>query len=686
MSGTTLTTIIIVLSEIVLALLALAAFLYLRSRKQKSTKTNNDVSTDVSTAITAQEETKEPSLLSYIEAEISRTSARLEGSDSSQDPAEQERLTARLNLLSAEKQVLDELTENDETADYWAIINKYYKHDVETDTDTENGTDKRDAIYLTRIKNLEKFKLMFIDSQDKLKESFDTINDLKHALGNLASKDEAAQLEEMVDKLSIDNISSNKKLNDANQQLQSVLKEMEDIRSADDIPEQPETSITESTTLSPLDYIETEIHRTSSRLQEMDASQDISEQESLTARLNLLGAEKELLEALPDDSESVDYWNTIKRCYKNEDSDNNEQDSTDKRDAIYLARIQNLENFKSMFIDSQDQLKDSFDTIDNLKNALGNLASTEEAAQLGDMVDKLSIDNINLNKQLLDAQQQLQTMLEEIQGLHDKQDTAEITAQAAIADLADNQLSEEMVDELSVENMKLSKQLGEANDKIQAMLVGESQQTENNMEATASGADIDHMSGQIELLKEENEFLTTQIEYLLQQETESSDLMKAQMERMETALSEKETEAANDEQSTTTQNQESPEPDSKLLVLEEENEFLTTQIEYLLQQEVENTRQMKERIEQLETTLQEKETEHNELMQSDKAHDENTAELDTKLHAIEEENEFLCSQIQHLLQQELDSSDKMKTQMEQLETALKEKQVECETLKETASD
>ena len=194
------------------------------------------------------------------------------------------------------------------------------------------------------------------------------------------------------------------------------------------------------------------------------------------------------------------------------------------------------------------------------------------------------------------------------------------------------------------------------------------------------------MAEQIELLKEENEFLTTQIEYLLQQETESSDLMKAQMERMENALSEKEAEPTTSEQSITTHSEENAEPDAKLQILEEENEFLTTQIEYLLQQEVENTRQMKERIEQLESTLQEKETEHSKLLQSDKQHDTNTSELDTKLHAIKEENEFLCSQIQHLLQQELDSSNKMKTQMEQLEAALKEKQMECEALKDAAAD
>jgi hypothetical protein len=679
MSGTTLTTIIIVLSEIVVVLLAMGGFLYLRSRKQKSTHANLTSPAIIPQAAT--NEKNEPSPLAYIEAEISRTSSRLEDSDAAHDPVEQSRLKARLNLLRAERQVLDDLTDKNENTDYWAIIRRCYENEDENKDEVENtiaedSIDKRDAIYLARIKNLENFKAMFLDSEERLKDSFDTINELKNALTNLSQTEETAQLEAMVDKLSIDNINSNKQLNDANQQLQSVLEELNVLRDADNMPAPAEMAESETQEPSTLDYIETEIHRTATQLQEIDNAAGPSAQASLDTRLKLLHAEKQLLESLPGDGAESDYWLAIDKCYSNDADVNNAQDRADARDAIYLARIKNLENFKSMFSDSQDQLKDSFNTINNLKNALGNISSAEEAAQLDDMLDKLSIDNINLNKQLHDAHQQLHSMLDELDALREKLEST---------DLSLEQLNTEMIDDLSEQNMNLAKQLNDATQQIETLQESTSRLMQEASETQANSPDTDAMNQQIETLKEENEFLTTQIEHLLQQEAESSDLMKAQMQRLETALKEKEAEAAVQATATSVDG-DGVDQSAKLLIIEEENRFLATQIEYLLQQEVENTRQMKEQIEQLKTTLKEKETECEALAQTGTARDGKDGELTSKLQSVEEENQFLCDQIQHLLQQELESSKCMKTQMEQLETALKEKQTECDKLRDTVSD
>ncbi len=655
MSGTMLTTIIIVLSEILLVLLILGIYLYRRSSKRKAIEARKKPAQ----AEVAEKTAAGPSALDYLEEEIRRTSARLEEIEGSEEAATQTSLTTRLNLLGAERQLLEALSADDENTDYWGSVNRCYESDEEGEY-KEDYTDKKNAIYLARIKNLENFKTMFMNSQEQLKDSFDTINKLKEALGNLSS-DEAAQLEEMVDKLSIDNINSNKQLNEANQQLQSVMEELEGLRSADSEPAQTE-EVAATDQSSPLDYIETEIQRTSTRLDEIDGAQDPQAQASLTARLNLLGAEKQLLESLPTTNDDKDLWPIINKYYSTGTDATDvtvAEQVTDSRDAVYLARIKNLENFKSMFIDSQDQLQTSFETISNLKDAIGNMSSSDEAAQLEDMVDKLSVDNFNLNKQLNGATLQLQNMVGEMDTLRTKLNETDPSLE---------QLSTDMIEEMSVENMELTKQLNDARQQLQTMLGAKPQ-----------AGDTGTLEQQIQTLKEENEFLTSQVENLLAQEAENSELLKAQMLQPGVAAKENETGASTGEST-------APEIDeltTKLQTLQKENESLQSRITQLSKQDVEGSNQLREQIDSLKTALMEKEKELEVLSQSSTAPGNDDQELSNKMQTIEEENKFLCEQIQLLLQQELESSNLMKAQMENLKSALEEKEQECNTLKET---
>ncbi len=638
MSGTALTTIIIVLAEILLVVLALGAFLLLRAKKKRKLQPP-PAQADKKPAQEKQQ--NEPSLLAYIENEIALTTARLEQANTAEDATQQASLGARLKLLEAEKQVITSRPSGEADAGYWKLINQYYETQV---TETSGGDrGKRDAIYRTRIKNLESFKAMFIDSQDKLKNSFDTINDLKNALGNLSSSDEATQLEDMVDTLSIDNINLNKQLNDAQQQLTKLLQELTEQREKTD------------------------------------------------------AVEEEASQAAAD---------------------------ADKRDNFNRERINNLENFRTMFIDSQEKLKNSFDTISDLKNALGNLPETTEASQLEDMVDKLSVDNINLNKQLNEANQKLVVLMEELDEQRSQSNTSD--------DSQDTHTNEDEIKALRADNDDLNKQLVDANQRLQTML---SDREQDDSENVTVDSELDGMNEEMGLLKEENEFLTTQIEHLLKQEAENSDVMKAQMERLEAALKEREEEAIAREQSdpqtqendseitekvhsleeeneflcsqiehllkqevakteemkarlaeleqslSEAQGDTGTEQDEKIHAVVEENEFLCAQIEHLLKQEVEKTAEMEAKLEQLEDALKEKENESNTVPASKDAAD-GDEKITEKLQAIEEENEFLCSQIQHLLQQELESGELIKSQVQQLETALAEKQAECEALQE----
>ena len=78
---------------------------------------------------------------------------------------------------------------------------------------------------------------------------------------------------------------------------------------------------------------------------------------------------------------------------------------------------------------------------------------------------------------------------------------------------------------------------------------------------------------------------------------------------------------------------------------------------------------MQEQMAALKTSLLEKEAEYTALKNENTTGqtDEQIKDLNNKLHSIEEENEFLMSQIQHLLAQEVEHSKKMMKQVESLE-------------------
>ncbi len=275
-------------------------------------------------------------------------------------------------------------------------------------------------------------------------------------------------------------------------------------------------------------YIEDQITNTTQQLEAIDETDDVNKKTALASRLGLLTTEKQLLDTIGLDSGQKDYWDTVAKYYLGEVASlDNEDDNSDKNAAL-LSRLKQLEIFKELFFNAQNKLKDSFDVINNMKNTISNMPSNEENSQIEEMVDKLSIDNISLHKQLDKANQQLKTILD---------------------------------------------------DAIQSV--------DGSSEIISSDTDksADIQSDEVNELKDENDFLASQIQSLLQQELAQT---KALHERI------KELEATQNENSAAAE---------KYNDLKEENEFLSTQIQFLLQQELETSKIHQERIRELETQL-----------------------------------------------------------------------------------
>lgn len=327
-------------------------------------------------------------------------------------------------------------------------------------------------------------------------------------------------------------------------------------------------------------YIEDQITRTTQKLEDIASTDDHSQKSALASRLGLLKTEKQVLDTVNMDTEHQSFWKVIEQYYQEEAVSIVDGNNNNDTDAALITRLKKLEIFKDLFFNAQNKLKDSFDIINGLKHTISGMHTDEENLQIEDMVDKLSIDNISLHKQLDKANQHLKSILDD-----------------AMQSVSDNG------------NIPIN--------------------TDSNP---------DNADEEINELRDENEFLVSQIQSLLQQELAHTKSLQDRIDELET--SQHESESARE----------------KFNDLQEENEFLTTQIQFLLQQEIQQTKNLQDRIAELEASQNENES------------------ASKQFNDLKEENEFLSTQIEFLLHQELESSNVNHDRIVELEAKLKKEQ------------
>lgn len=217
-----LLTTVIILTEVIIVLGALAIFLFLRMRHYKKRHTparQTNQSVTVKSAANRKEDIR-----AYLQTQTSLTKDKIESLDENINPQQQLALASRLSLLSLETEILNSTLDKDSSENDWEIIYKQYGNDDEARDGEESYEDKLAALN-TRIKKLEIFKDLFTNAQNKLKQSFNVINDLKTSISELPGAEEHVQIEEMVDQLSVENINLHKQLDEANRQLKNIFEE-----------------------------------------------------------------------------------------------------------------------------------------------------------------------------------------------------------------------------------------------------------------------------------------------------------------------------------------------------------------------------------------------------------------------------------------------------------------------------
>jgi len=211
-----LLTTVLILSEVIIVLGALAVFLFLRLRRHGNRQEPGKT--------TKQEVNPNDSIRNYFQTQSDLTKNKIESIDDDTNPQEQLALASRLSLLSHETELLNHSLNTSSSDHDWEVIYKQYAGAEESPDDEDNYEEKLTTLN-TRIKKLEIFRSLFTNSQDRLKKSFNIINELKTSVNDLPGEQKHEQIEDMVDHLSIENINLHKQFDVANQQLKDIFEE-----------------------------------------------------------------------------------------------------------------------------------------------------------------------------------------------------------------------------------------------------------------------------------------------------------------------------------------------------------------------------------------------------------------------------------------------------------------------------
>ena len=220
----------------------------------------------------------------------------------------------------------------------------------------------------------------------------------------------------------------------------------------------------------PLSYIEKSKLDIEARLNILTSSENSDQLSALRKRFDFLESEKSIIESHINTNDPEPYWEYVQNQYLNNQSAEFNNDNSNIKEKVYLSRIESLENFKNMFFHAQENIKEMFETIKQLRNKIQDTTELDTTELEG------KIKNLEDNKQQLEEH--------------------------------------------------LSKITQELDENIKALQLFKQN---NNTE-------------ELENLKEENEFLVNQIQHLLQQEVQNSKNMKEKMQSLENTINEKELE------------------------------------------------------------------------------------------------------------------------------------------------
>jgi len=213
-SDTFLTTYSILISEFLIILIAVVVFLIYKLRSQRvALREKRKV---VSTI--------QDNLLPYLHSLITSTESRLKESPDINDP-QRNALQQRLKFLFSQHELLSKQGNGFNKDAYWKLVENEY---IARGTIEENPemSSTKEHVYISRIENLEGFKKLFFETEEKLVESFKTIEEL-HALTSQQPIADLDTLKEKVHKLETEKntlketlIKTSEKLKESESQIQ----------------------------------------------------------------------------------------------------------------------------------------------------------------------------------------------------------------------------------------------------------------------------------------------------------------------------------------------------------------------------------------------------------------------------------------------------------------------------------
>lgn len=556
MSATTLATISIVLLEIMVVILVIFFVFYRRYRHLKQQSGSQAAPAEIVVPETKPDH--DAILTDYLKSSLQSTSDRRDNKQYSKNDKDGQILKRRVSILNAELNVRSiERTDNtaqaywDEIVEIYSPLNEEIKELIEQSGNqykTEIKMLKSEISELTLAScsevtvegqpqlqqltdKLQLYKDMVNSTNDKLAASAKTIDELNGMLEKNSSGDDTSEMQAMINKLKEDNATLKEQLKDVftnNDDLmvgtQDAARKLEDeeIQMYMGLIKQANEKLKKST--------ET-IDGFKSLLENSDSFDELKQMQDMVDKLN------------GDNSDLSMQMNSLRTMHESE---------------IQGGGV-DISIYKDMVLKVEDKLKESYQTIEDLK-ALASNSNAEELVQMESMVQMLSQDNDDLRSQLgdvhsdtnekldglrKDSEQQQNKLNDELsmyKGLvnqaNDKLKESNATIESLREKITNSESSveisemESMLDKLVAENSELEEQLKKVSEQLQVTLdsINLLDNQDNDNEKT------------IKILKDEKWFLEEQVRHLTEQEKAKHSQLTEKIDELEKLVSQKDSE------------------------------------------------------------------------------------------------------------------------------------------------
>jgi len=249
-----------------------------------------------------------------------------------------------------------------------------------------------------REEELVMYKDLVAQANDKLKDSNDTIEGFKTIINNNSPSDELAQMEGMVSRLSEDNLV-----------LQGQLDSLNDVQSSPDSGPNDE-----------LELYKALVTQANEKLNEShEKIEELKQMASANPAIEEIGQMEGMIEALSQDNAGL--RSQIDTIQVSAEEKVSAIESESKKQQQVLC--EELGMYKELVAQANAKLKESQETISELKNIVSNSAESDEVTQMQNMLDKLADENTELGRQLELVRSQLQETLNTVETM-EMQDNA----------------------------------------------------------------------------------------------------------------------------------------------------------------------------------------------------------------------------------------------------------------------